>query len=121
MPGQPTPHNPLHAAARETMQVARETKSPWFEKVAIITMIASALTTTAIAALQAVHMLKRDLEKDKERERHASRRCRRPTGQGTAAPRRQACTLTATATSNAAGPAARTSRKPPPPAGSDSG
>jgi hypothetical protein len=69
MPGQPTPHNPLHAAARETMQVARETKSPWFEKVAIITMIASALTTTAIAALQAVHMLRRDLEKDKERER----------------------------------------------------
>lgn len=69
MPGQPPPHNPLHAAARETMQVARETKSPWFEKVAIFTMIASALTTTAIAALQAVHMLRRDLEKDKERER----------------------------------------------------
>jgi len=69
MSGQPTPHNPLHAAARETMQVARETKSPWFEKVAIVTMIASALTTTAIAALQAVHMLRRDLEKDKERER----------------------------------------------------
>jgi len=70
MPGQPTPHNPLHAAARETMQVAREAKSPWFEKVAIFTMIASALTTTAIAALQAVHMLRRDQEqRDKERER----------------------------------------------------
>jgi len=69
MPGQPTPHNPLHTAARETMQVARETKSPWFEKVAIVTMIASALTTTAIAALQAMHMLRRDLEKDKERQR----------------------------------------------------
>ena len=59
----------LGMSARETMQVARETKSPWFEKVAIVTMIASALTTTAIAALQAVHMLRRDLEKDKERER----------------------------------------------------
>jgi hypothetical protein len=72
MPGQPTPHNPLHAAARETMQVARETKSPWFEKVAIFTMIASALTTTAIAALQAMHMLRRDLDKERERQREPS-------------------------------------------------
>jgi len=53
MPGQPTPHNPLHAAARETMQVARETKSPWFEKVAIFTMIASALITIRYEEIEA--------------------------------------------------------------------
>ena len=54
------------------MAVARETKSPLFERVAIITMIGSALTTTALAALQAIHMLRRDLKDDrreKERER----------------------------------------------------
>ena len=56
MHGQPPPTNPLHAAARETMAVARETKSPWFECMAMIVMAASALVTTAIGALQVRHM-----------------------------------------------------------------
>jgi hypothetical protein len=69
----PTPHYPLTAAARENLHVAREAKSPWFERVAIITMIGSALTTTALAALQAIHMIRRDLKEDR-RERERERR-----------------------------------------------
>ena len=74
MHGQPPPTNPLHAAARETMAVARETKSPWFERMAMIVMAASALVTTAIGALQVRHMLRREMrneqrEKDWERDR----------------------------------------------------
>ena len=76
MHGQPPPTNPLHAAARETMAVARETKSPWFERMAMIVMAASALVTTAIGALQVRHMLRREMrdeqrEKDRERDRRS--------------------------------------------------
>src|SRR4051794_304203 len=76
MHGQPLPHNPLAAAAKETLAVAREAKSPLFERVAMITLMASAAVTTAVGALQAWHMLRRDLddkhrEKDKERGRRS--------------------------------------------------
>jgi hypothetical protein len=71
MPGQP--HNPLRDAARETMAVARETKSPWFEKVAIATMITSAITTTAFAVMHMWHTLKRDQERERDRERDRER------------------------------------------------
>ena len=53
MHGHPQSHSPLHAAARETMAVARKAGSPIFERAAMITMIASALITTALAAVQA--------------------------------------------------------------------
>jgi hypothetical protein len=69
----PTPHhNPLSAAARKALHVAREAKAPWFERVAIVAMIGSAITTTALAVLQAIHTIRRDLKEDrreKERER----------------------------------------------------
>jgi hypothetical protein len=71
MSGQP--HNPLRDAARETMHVARETKSPWFEKVAIATMITSALTTKAFAVMHMWHTLKRDQERERDRERDRER------------------------------------------------
>jgi hypothetical protein len=73
MHGQPTPHNPLHAAARETMAVAREAQSPLFEKVALIAMVTSAAVTTAVGAFQTWHLFKRDLERDRERERQRER------------------------------------------------
>jgi len=71
----PGPHtNPLQAAAKETMAVAKEAKSPLLEqRVAIITMITSALATTAIAVLHGVHMLKRDLKKNGDHGQDASR------------------------------------------------
>src|SRR3954447_10209917 len=73
MHGQP-PHNPLSAAAREVAAMAREAKSPLFERVAIWTMMGSALTTAAIGLVQMWHMIRRDLkderrEKERERER----------------------------------------------------
>src|SRR5438046_1626163 len=78
MHGPTLPTNPLHAAARETMAVAREAKSPLFERGAVVTMLAAAAVTTAVGALQAWHMLKRDLDdkhrdKDKERDRPRER------------------------------------------------
>ena len=74
MHGQPPPHNPLHAAAQEVRAVAREANSPWFERMAMVVMAASALVTTAIGALQVRHMLRREMrdeqrEQDRERER----------------------------------------------------
>jgi hypothetical protein len=58
------------------MAVAREAKSPLLERVAIVAMITSAITGIAVAALHAMHMLKRDLtddrrEKEKERDRRS--------------------------------------------------
>ena len=69
MHGPTPPHNPLAQAAKEMSAVARETKSPLFERVATVTLITSALATTALAGMQAWHMLRRDLEKDRERQR----------------------------------------------------
>jgi hypothetical protein len=102
----PTPHHPLTAAARETMAVARETKSPLFERVAIITMIGSALTTTALAALQAIHMLRRDLKEDRREEARAPRRHRRRKGRGMTRPPPWPM-------ASAAGAAARSAPRPP--------
>ena len=54
------------------MTVARETKSPLLEKVAIFAMIGSAIMGMTVAALHAVHVLKKDLKddrRDKERDR----------------------------------------------------
>lgn len=65
----PTPHNPLRDAARETLHAAREVKSPLLERVAIFTMIGSALSTMAFGAVQMWHMVRRDLERDREKER----------------------------------------------------
>jgi hypothetical protein len=64
----PVAHNPLHAAARDTMAVAREAKSPLLERVAIFAMIGSAITGMAVAALHALHLIRKDL-RDDQRER----------------------------------------------------
>jgi hypothetical protein len=45
------PHNPLHSAARQMQDAAREAKSPLLEKVAVWAMIGSAVTTAATALL----------------------------------------------------------------------
>jgi hypothetical protein len=73
------------------MAVARETKSPLLEKMAIFAMIASAITGLTVAALHAVHMLKKDLKDDRrEQEKERDRRSeaapppRRPRHDGTA-------------------------------------
>jgi hypothetical protein len=60
---QPTPQNPLSAAARETMAAARETKSPLMEKLAIGTMIGSAVVSTGLGVVQVVRMVNHDREK----------------------------------------------------------
>jgi hypothetical protein len=72
MHGQPPLHNPL-AAVRETPAVAREAKSPLFERVAMIAMITSAGVTTAVGALQAWPMFRRDQDRERERERERER------------------------------------------------
>ena len=79
----PSPHNPLRDAARDTMSVARETKSPLLEKVAIFAMIGSAIMGMTVAALHAVHVLKKDLkddrrEQEKERDRKSDPPPERP-------------------------------------------
>jgi hypothetical protein len=58
------------------MAVARETKSPLLEKMAIFAMITSAITGMTVAALHAVHVLKKDFkddrrDKEKDRDRQA--------------------------------------------------
>jgi hypothetical protein len=64
------PTTPLNAAAKEMASVAREVKSPWFERVAMVAMITSALATAGTAIMQTLHMIRRDLKEDrKERER----------------------------------------------------
>src|SRR4051812_38095169 len=75
------PHNPLDDAARKVDDVARRTKSPGFERAAIYTMIASAVMTTALAAMQAFHMFRREMrdeQRDRERERERDRRADPP-------------------------------------------
>jgi hypothetical protein len=67
MHGPQPPHNPLAAAARETMAVARETKSPLLEKLAVGGMILSSVTSTAIGAYSMYRMAKHDEEKAEER------------------------------------------------------
>jgi hypothetical protein len=75
MPGHTPPHNPLAAAAQEIKAVARETKSPWFERAALIIMGLSAAVTTAIGAMQVRHMLRREMrEEQREQERADARR-----------------------------------------------
>jgi hypothetical protein len=72
MHGQPPHHNPLHAAAQEVRAVAREAKSPWFERMALVIMALSAAVTTAIGAIQVRQMLRREMkdeQRDQERER----------------------------------------------------
>jgi predicted phage gp36 major capsid-like protein len=77
MPGS-LPHNPLDDAARKVDEVARRTKSPQFERVAIFTMIASAITTVALAGFQAFHMFRREIrDEQREREREERERARR--------------------------------------------
>jgi hypothetical protein len=71
----PAPHNPLHAAARQMQDAAREAKSPWLEKVAVWAIIGSAVTTAATALLHTLHMVRRDWKedrRDKERDRPAA-------------------------------------------------
>jgi hypothetical protein len=58
------------------MTVAKETKSPLLEKVAIFAMIGSAIMGMTVAALHAVHVLKKDMkddhrEKGKDRDRQS--------------------------------------------------
>ena len=80
MPGS-LPHNPLDDAARKVDEVARRTKLPQFERAAIITMIASAVMTTALAGMQAFHMFRREMrdeQRDRERERERDRRADPP-------------------------------------------
>ena len=72
MQGHP-PHNPLAAAAQEVRAVAREAKSPWFERAALVIMAASAAVTTAIGAMQVRHMLRREM-KEEQREQERERR-----------------------------------------------
>jgi hypothetical protein len=65
-------HNPLHAAARQVADAAREAKSPLLEKVAVWAMIGSAITTAATALLHSLHMIRRDWKEDRrERERRS--------------------------------------------------
>jgi len=69
----PVAPNPLHAAARETMAVAREAKSPQLERVAVWAMIGSAITGMAVAAMHALHLLRKDWRdelREQERRRH---------------------------------------------------
>src|SRR5262249_54007354 len=83
MHGPSSNHNPLHAAAKQAQAVARETKSPWFEKVAIWTMVASALTAAVTGMVQAWHLIRRDLKDDcreRERERHRTAAAPQPPG-----------------------------------------
>ncbi len=78
MPG-PVVHNPLHSAARDTMAIAREAKSPLLERVAIWAMIGSALTGMGVAALHALHLIRTDLRDDRrDQERHRDRRSEPP-------------------------------------------
>jgi hypothetical protein len=86
------PHNPLDDAAKKVDDVARRTKSPQFERIAIGTMIASAVTTVLLAGFQAYHMFRREIrdeqrerEKERERDRRADPPPERP-GHGEAAP-----------------------------------
>jgi hypothetical protein len=68
----PLSHNPLDDAARKVDDVARRTKSPQFERIAIFTMVASAITTVLLAGFQAYHMFRREIRdelRDKEKER----------------------------------------------------
>jgi hypothetical protein len=48
----PSPHIPHRDAARDSMAVARETKSPLPERVAVFAMIASAITGITVAGRQ---------------------------------------------------------------------
>ena len=66
----PVAHNPLHSAARESMTIAREAKSPMLERVAVFAMIGSAVTGMALGTLHALHLIRKDLRDDRrERER----------------------------------------------------
>src|SRR5579875_800911 len=77
------PHNPLHSAARQMQDAAREAKSPLLEKVAIWAMVGSAVATAATAILHTLHMIRRDWkedrrEREKERRAEAARTPERP-------------------------------------------
>jgi hypothetical protein len=76
MPGPIPPHNPLAQAAREISAAAREAKSPLLERLGVFAMIGSAIATTGFAAMQMLHMYRRDRREDKreqERERERDR------------------------------------------------
>jgi hypothetical protein len=61
------PHNPLGSAAHQAMNAARETKSPLMEKLAIATMIGSAVISTGLGVVQVVRMINHDREKAEEK------------------------------------------------------
>lgn len=84
-------HNPLHSAARQMQDAAREAKSPLLEKAAIWAMIGSAVATAATALLHTVHMIRRDWKEDR-RERERERRAEAATP--TERPRYDAATAT---------------------------
>ena len=64
----PNPHhNPLGDAAQQAMHAARETKSPLMEKLAIGTMIFSAVVSTGLGVVQVVRMMRHDEEKAEEK------------------------------------------------------
>src|SRR3954453_5402837 len=71
----PAPHpNPLHSAARQMQDAAREAKSPWLEKAAIWAMIGAAVTTALTAVMNTVHMVRRawgETRREREKERRA--------------------------------------------------
>jgi hypothetical protein len=55
-----TLHNPLANAAQDIKAVAKETNSPLVARFSVFALIASAAASTALAAVQAWHMLRRD-------------------------------------------------------------
>ena len=78
-------HNPLNAAANQVMHAARETKSPLMEKLAIGTMVLSAVVSTGLGAVQVMRLISHDKEKAEEkayqrirREREAEDHASRP-------------------------------------------
>ena len=64
----PNPHhNPLDDAANQAMHAAQQAKSPLLEKLAIGTMIFSAVISTGLGVVQVVRMMKHDEEKAEEK------------------------------------------------------
>lgn len=57
------PHNPLTAAASQAMHAAREAKSPLLEKLAIGTMVLSAVVSTAVGVIHVARMVRHDDDK----------------------------------------------------------
>jgi hypothetical protein len=76
-PGSIPPPNPLNAAASQAMHAARETRSPLLEKLAIGTMILSAVVSTGLGVLQVARMIKHDRDEEDERLAKAEERALR--------------------------------------------